>query len=441
MMAAGLERRVQEAAELSRRWVWQGALSILDQGLVSGANFLMVMLFARWLAPRDYGAVAIGLSLFLLLANFHHALLLEPMSVLGPRRWQSRMGDYFVAILAAHAGAMVCLTAVLVFAGGIFWAEGSRLAPALLGLSISTPAVLSFWILRRICYVRADPAAALRGGASFFLSALLGVAVVRSLRWESPAALFVVTGGAALSAGIALVPVLRRLTGAGAPVRAMLGEALPAHWRYGRWMVGVSLTYWLANSAFAVLLGLSAGMAASAGLRAIENLATPVLQATGALSLLWLPWISGQTEVRGMGYLRSFQWKAMLAALLITGAYLGGVLVFRGPIMKFLYGPGAYASLSGLVPVVILSTLVRGVSELSVSTALKAAARPQAHFAASLLSAVFVLTGGWVLVSRWQVAGAAAAMLASTVLQAAVLAACFVHLTGRGERGRQGRPD
>lgn len=438
MIAAGIERRLAEAAGYGRRWVWPGVLSILDQGLISGANFLLAILFARWLSARDYGAVAVGLSVFLLLANFHHALLLEPMSVLGPRRFRERVSSYFHAVLAAHAGGVACVAAILIAAGAILGTHGSALAGALLGLSLSTPLVLSFWVLRRICYVTADPATALRGGASFFAGALVGAVVVRALRWESPAALFVATGAGALCAIVALLPALRRKVVPCSGLHAMLSEILAAHWSYGRWMVGVSITYWLANSAFAAMLGLSAGMAASAGLRAIENLATPVLQATGALSLLWLPWISGQADTQGTACLRRFQRRAMLAALPVTGGYLGCVLLLHRPIMQLLYGPGAYISLAGLAPVVVAATLVRGVSDLSVSTALKAAARPQAHFAASLLSAAFVLTGGWELVRRRQVAGAAIAMLASTVLQALVLAGYFIHLTRREESRTDG---
>lgn len=434
MMAAAVEKHLAEAARIGRQWVWPGALSILDQGLISGANFLLVILFARWLGPGDYGATAIGLSLFLLLANFHHALLLEPMSVLGPRRPPSAMAEYFSAAWRAHVGAVAVLGGALLATGATLWIGGYRLAAVLSGLSFSTPAVLSFWILRRVCYVSGEPAKALRGGASFFAVALAGASLVRALGWESPAALFVVTGAAAFCACVALLPWLGDRIGWSA-TRRTVSEVLAAHWGYGRWMAGVSLTYWLANSAFAAMLGLSAGMAASAGLRAIENLATPVLQATGALSLLWLPRISGQAETQGIACLKRFQRRAMLAALVVTGGYLGGVLVFHRPIMEALYGPGRYASVAGLAPVVVAATLVRGVSDLSVSTALKAAARPQAHLLASLLSAVLVLTGGWELVRRWQVAGAALAMLASTVLQAAVLAGCFIQLTRRRDLG------
>jgi O-antigen/teichoic acid export membrane protein len=406
------------------QWLWRGLLSIVDQGFVSGANFLLVVLFARWLSRPEYGAVSVGLSTFLLAANFHHALLLEPMSVLGPRQFAGRLNSYFSCVVRVHAVAvlLIALAVAVVAVSGV----GSTTQPALLGLAASLPLVLSFWVLRRICYVLADPATAIQGGIAFMSGAIVGSVALRVLGWVNAASLFVVTGFAASVAGAVLWRRLRGRLGSRVPLRR---EVLTAHWSYGRWMVGVSLTYWLANSAFPILLGLGAGLPASAGLRAVENLVTPVLQVTGALSLLVLPWVSGQAHAHGNPYLRRYQRIAMIVAATAVGGYLGCVMLLKEPLMRLLYGPGAYVEVAPLVPVVAIATLIRGISDFSLSTALKGAARPDAHFLASLLSSVFVVTGGWYLIRRWQVAGAAYTMLASNVLQAAVLAVFFARIT------------
>ncbi len=419
---------VDERAVAPARWLWRALLSIADQGFVSGANFLLAILFARWLSRSDYGAVSIGLSVFLLAANFHNALLLEPMSVLGPRRFFARSASYFTTVMVVHAGAVAVLSLALL--GITLTVSSSATAQALGGLAAGLPLVLTFWVLRRICYVTADPATAVRGSASFLVSTLGAAALLRATGWLNPASLFVATGAGAFCAVAALLPALRGRLGSPFPG---LAEVLAAHWGYGRWMVGVSLTYWLANSAFAVLLAFGAGLTASAGLRAIENLVTPVLQVTGALSLLALPRVSGQAQEQGGPYLRRFQRVAMIVAAAVVGGYAVCAWLLRGPLLRILYGPGTYEELAVLVPVIATATLIRGVSDLSLSTALKGAARPDAHFAASLVSSAFVLTGGWALIRRWEVAGAAWTMLVSDVLQALVLAGFFIRIT----RGRQ----
>jgi len=431
-LTRALEHKISTAAGAARRWGWRSLLAIVDQGLISGANFVLVILFARWLSPPEYGAVSVALSVFLLVANVHHAVVLEPMSVLGPRHFPDRLPRYFRTVLRAHLAAVTALALALVGASLLEVRSTPYLTRALAGLALSTPMVLTFWLLRRLCYVNSDPRTALRGGGAFLTSALLGAFLVRDQGWQSPASLFLITAAAALCAAAVLTGAtgLRR-GGSQAPPAPSLRETLQAHWTYGRWMLGVSLTYWLANSALPVLLALSAGLAGSAELRAVENLVTPILQATGALSLLLLPWVSGQTQALGPAYLRRFHLHGMLAAVSITGGYLVPVVLLRGHLMEWIYGPGAYTALAGLVPVVALATMVRGISDLSLSTALKGAARPEAHFYATVGSSAFVLTGGWWLIRHFGVTGAALTMLASNLTQAAVLALFYLRLTRR----------
>lgn len=430
-MTVGAESAIRQALGAARRWARPGLWSIADQALVSGANFLLTVLFARWLPASDYGAVAVALSVFLLAANFHHALLLEPMSVLGPRHFADRLPRYFSALFRLHAATVAGLVAAVVVAAGL---AKAALAKAFASLGVGLPLLLSFWFLRRICYVLSDPQAAVCGGVTFFACTALGAGVVRLRGWERPETFFLLTGGAALAASLALARVGRRLGDDG---RALLPEALRRHWQYGRWMVGVSLTYWLANSAFPVLLGMTSGLAASGVLRAAENLVSPILQATGALSLLLLPWVAGQTRALGTAYLLRFRRHAVLAALGVTGGYLLPVVLLRRPLLELFYGRSRnHAALEQLVPVLALAALVRGVSDLSLSTALKGAARPQAQFAATVASSVFVCTGGWWLVDRGGAWGAALTMLASHLIQAGVLAAFFSRLTRGKERLR-----
>ena len=45
-------------------WIHKSVLAVMDQGLVSGSNFLIGVLLARWLAPEQFGAYALAFSLF-----------------------------------------------------------------------------------------------------------------------------------------------------------------------------------------------------------------------------------------------------------------------------------------------------------------------------------------------------------------------------------------
>ena len=43
-------------------WLKKGSLAVLDQGLFSGANFVVNILLARWLTPEEYGAFAVAMK-------------------------------------------------------------------------------------------------------------------------------------------------------------------------------------------------------------------------------------------------------------------------------------------------------------------------------------------------------------------------------------------
>src|SRR4051812_19498262 len=83
-------------------WAHRGGLSILDQGLFAGANFVLNILLARWLEPEAYGAFTLAYSVFLFIGAFYMALFMEPFLIYaaGERRGQFRR--YLGFVLGTH---------------------------------------------------------------------------------------------------------------------------------------------------------------------------------------------------------------------------------------------------------------------------------------------------------------------------------------------------
>src|SRR5258708_27137840 len=77
---------LQLTADRLRAWGLKSALALSDQGIFSGAGVLVNFLLARWLAPESYEAFAVTFRAFLFISGFHPALLVEPLSVMGPKR-------------------------------------------------------------------------------------------------------------------------------------------------------------------------------------------------------------------------------------------------------------------------------------------------------------------------------------------------------------------
>jgi hypothetical protein len=114
----GSAEREQSAssARPSRKLVWvtKGSLALLDQGLLSSSNFLVAILLARWLTRDQYGAYALAFSIFLLLAGFHNAFLLEPMSVFGPESYSRCLRSYIKKLFGFHFVLTLALSLLVV---------------------------------------------------------------------------------------------------------------------------------------------------------------------------------------------------------------------------------------------------------------------------------------------------------------------------------------
>ncbi|MDR7404951.1 MAG: O-antigen and teichoic acid-like export protein, partial [Armatimonadota bacterium] len=125
-----------------------------DQGLFSGANFVVNVLLARWLSPAEYGAFAVALSIFYLLAGFHSAVLTEPMMVFGAGRYREHFREYLGMLLYGHWGISAIVALALGIAAFVFARYGSpAIANGLAGLAVASPFLLFIWLVRRACYV------------------------------------------------------------------------------------------------------------------------------------------------------------------------------------------------------------------------------------------------------------------------------------------------
>ena len=149
------------APENSKRWAWlgKGALAITDQGLLSGSNFLFGILLARWLTRDEYGAYALGFSIFLFFSGFHNAFFLEPMSVLGPESYSECLSGYIRKLLGLHFPLAFLLALLTIAAIPFlhFFKTDQALTSALWGVSVAVPLILFQWLCRRAAYLRLSP--------------------------------------------------------------------------------------------------------------------------------------------------------------------------------------------------------------------------------------------------------------------------------------------
>jgi O-antigen/teichoic acid export membrane protein len=340
-----------------RLWINKGGLALLDQGLISGSNFILSMLLARWLTPESYGVYALAFGIYVLLQLVYGALVLEPMAVFGGAAYRQCLRQYCRSLLWIHLviAGVICLlmggSAAVTHALG--WTNG--LPGALLGVALSSPCLLLLWFARRAFYLEMSPAKAATGSILYCVLLLGGLCIVYRSGLLSPLKVFVLMGAAALLADLFLLTRLKSELPTGGPA-PVIRETWRRHWGYGRWALASCVASWTPTYIFYPLLSTFSGVAQSGELRALMNFFSPLDQTLSALSLLFLPYAARMRAERGRKGLAVLTRNLMVLSLAGAGIYWGLINEFREPVFRLLYA-GKYANISHLVPVLALGSM------------------------------------------------------------------------------------
>ena len=373
-------------------WVSKGGFAILDQGLISGSNFLVSILLARWLVPDQYGAYAVAFGIFVLLSLVYQSLVLEPMAVFGGSAYRDGLRGYLRSLLWIHVTISVAIVAV--FGASALGAElfhSRMLAGALAGVSIASPCILVFWLARRSFYLELSSGKAASGALIYSLLVLGALYLLFRRGLLSPFTAFVLMGFAALATGSYLWVRLRRELPQTASI-PRVAEVWPRHWSYGRWALASCVAGWIPAYIYYPLLSSFGSMAQSGQLKALMNLTLPMEQTKGALSLLLLPYAAGVLHRHGQSRAGSLSIRMTMVTSGGAIAYWAIILPFTKPVFHFLYS-GKYMEVAYLLPVVALGSIVWSAA-FGPAISLRAMQSPALVFTAfSLATGLSVLVG------------------------------------------------
>ncbi len=400
-------------------WIDKVIFAVLDQGLISGSNFVMGILLARWLSEEQYGAYALAFSLFLLLSQFYTSLLLEPMAVFGGSIYRTRLRGYLGTLVWMHLGTAFVIFLVLGIAASVarFMHAGANLPSALLAVTVASPCILLFWLMRRAFYLELSPAAAVLSAVFYCVLVMGGLFIIYRHGFLSAFTAFLLMAFAALMTSafsmLRLKPVLQLMQ-----LSPSLRESWSEHWAYGRWSLATAALLWLPSNFYFPVVSASAGMAGAGELKALLNLALPIGHTATALSLLFQPYASRINHQHGSGPLKTFTGKV---SMLYAGgglAYWSLLVIFRAPIVHFLYG-GHYENLVALVPWLALASVLQ-ISLAGPSIGLRAMESPASVFVAYAASGAVAVLAGIPLTWKLGVQGVIVSMMLSSVVGFAV---------------------
>jgi len=383
----------QPGASKAARWTAKAGFALTDQGLVSGSNFVISIVLARWLSPEQYGGFALVFAVFLLLSMAYQCLLLEPMAIYGAGEYGSSLRGYLKTLIVIHAVISGAIFVVLAAAATVAHMQGNAgaLPGALAGIGIAAPCILLFWLARRACYLDARSGVAAAGAVLYCASMMCGLWVMHSFGALSPFSAFLIMGLSGLLTAIVLFVMLRSSI-VGRDPAPTARAAWRLHWGYGAWALAGAIASWIPAYIYYPLLGGFAGLGTVASLKALMNLAAPVTQLQAAFSMLLIPYATrrfrqgGEENLLRLG--RLLTWCGLGAAiaywLLMTG--------FQHTIFRALYA-GRYPEVAALIPLAALGSIFWA-GTFGFSTALRAMERPRLIFVGfGVAAAVSLIVG------------------------------------------------
>jgi len=423
----GIDRRTIQQKLIP--WAMKGGLALFDQGILTGSNFVISILLARWMSADEYGIYAVAFSVFLFLLNFHQALLLEPMLVFGSSVYRQSLRGYLKSLLWLH----LCVSLLMIVGLAIGAAYMSKtgqspgLPAALVAVAFVGPAVLLFWLTKRVFYLKLSPAPSAASAVLYCAVLLGGLGVIYKYGLVSAASALLLMGVGGLVSSIVLLTYLGlRLKSTQAD--PSLRETFNRHWRYGRWALGANAMMWIPINIFYPLLGKFSGLAQAGELKALMNFGAPMLQTCAALSSLMLPYTARMLEQRGSAGVNVALKRMTLLCIGCAIPYWIVLLLFRGPAFHLLYS-GRYLTVMDLLPIVALVSIL-GSAFFGPAIVLRSLESPASVFGAVTVSSCVALLIGIPLTRAMGVSGALWGMVVSEGL-AFVAAVVFLRRKAR----------
>lgn len=399
--------------------------ALLEQGLVSGANFLAFILLARALAAEAWGAFGLAYAVVLFVQGWQRALVTIPMITFtaGGAGWPAARLQWLgvnTALAAAAALLLVLMAGSVALAHGgwrMDWPPGRQtgwLAQSLLMAALMLVPVMAHEFCRRAAIQEARLDLLAGTGAAY-----AGVLVVTAAApWPSAWAAW---SGCQPALAVALAcmaaaAVYRLRTALPVLATWQRPPPNPVYRTYTGWALASHLAYSGYNFGVQALLAAVAGPAALGAFHACRTLVQPVTTLQSAMDSIDKPRAAAALAREGTPGLRRVLRRAMAVLALLAVPYLALVAWGAGPLLAWLYGD-RYAEQQAVVSMWCLVALCSVISQ-PVESGLYVARQTRALFAARAVAALASLALALALTVSHGAVGALAAMALGFALAA-----------------------
>lgn len=404
-----------------------GAWGLADQGLISAASLLTLVLLTRSVSADAFGLFVLAYAALLFLTDLQAALVTQPHNVLGAARLERGAYIRYTAATGVWQGLFLLVALALALAAALgAGLSGWSLGPLLWALVPAIAARQAHEFFRRVLYTEGRVRAAFLGDLVGYGGQALALAALSLLGLLSgTTALYALAGAAAVGAAVqaSQLPGRFRLT-----VRR---EPLRENWEFGRWLAGGAVAYWCAANLYFYLAAAIVSPSASGALKAAQIPLGPLTVVLAFLAIT-LPIRFSRLFATSRPAVSSEIRRLLLFTAPPVAGYCALVALFAGPLLTVLYDD-KYAGHRSLVVLMAAYYFVLYVFTFLIAI-VNARGLTRYAFFGNVAAALLTAALGWPLTASLGARGAALGMILSLVVAIAVTSTAF----GRAARRREG---
>jgi O-antigen/teichoic acid export membrane protein len=408
--------------------VFQGVVSLADQAVASGTNFVTGVILARACSREELGLYALGFSLILLMTDFQTSLITTPYMVYAPRLKGDAHASYTGSTLIHQL--TFCLLVMLGVAGGaivVTHGIGPRgLGPVLWALAPVIALIMLREHARRVSFARLRLMTAFLFDTCIAIGQISGLALLAHFRLLSASRAFWIIGS------VCAIAVLGWLWSDRHCYSPRLSESLAdlkKNWTFGKWVFASGLVVAVSMNLYPWFLAAFQGTASTAVWAACLGVASVGNPALLGIQNLLGPKIAHVYAVAGPEALRRLVFKASLLIALLMSLLCVAMFYLGGWLVVLLYGP-QYTGHGLIVTIMAINFLVL-TTAFPFTRALYAVERADLDFLGNLIAVVIMVTIGLWFVRVWGPLGAALALLGSSLVTSAAKVGAFLMLPPR----------
>lgn len=385
----------------------KGYISLVDQALVSGVNFLTALILARYMTSSDYGVFVLAFGVYLLANNVQMALITTPMTVLSAPLDEKQLRGYLssLGLIQIAFGGIITAGLLILVVVLYFLSFGPVVLSTFLGMALAVFAFQGQAFFRRVLFARIRPEGAFLNDMVSYGLQLTGMITLYKWGILSGRNAFIVIG---LTSGMAIIVGLwhcRKYFS----LHFSLGSVLHENFNYGKWMLLGFLSQWVSSQSYLFIVAAFLSTAATG----VFDACLKILAVTNILLLgmdnFVVPVAAKKLETEGVGKMKSIMNSVYIAGGVIMAICCAIAAIFAENLLKLFYAQ-QYAGHGKLVMLFALLYFIAFFNRPP-AMGLKALKKPHKIFHGNLIAAVITVVTVIPLVKYYGIYGACIGMI------------------------------